>query len=122
MVSDRRIRKAIGRCFIRWGTKALPLEVPQNHLDRWSIVVVSNSLRSNLTGQPMQSQEWLMNSRSKRARDELAYLLQNRRRIIVDMTLRLAKDTFEEETGEMWLTSIQEDESNNNFKAQLSQL
>ena len=107
-----------------------------------------------------------MNSRSKRARDELAYLLQNRRRIIVDMTLRLAKvgwfdainkrsknsrfsirfpseencyknnslkfkkywfyasfqDTFEEETGEMWLTSIQEDESINNFKAQLSQL
>lgn len=30
--------------------------------------------------------------RSKRARDELAYLLQNRRKILVDMTFRLAID------------------------------
>uniref|UniRef100_A0A1I7XNR0 G_PROTEIN_RECEP_F1_2 domain-containing protein n=1 Tax=Heterorhabditis bacteriophora TaxID=37862 RepID=A0A1I7XNR0_HETBA len=49
-ISDVRIRKAVGRALLRCRVKALPMEVRQNHLDKWSIVVVSNSLRSNLTG------------------------------------------------------------------------
>lgn len=35
--------------------------------------------------------DW-MAGRSKRAKDELAYLLQNRRKILVDMAFRLAMD------------------------------
>lgn len=89
--------------------------IRQNQLDKWSIVVVSNSLRSNLTGMNnlYASQDWLV-ERSKRARDELAYLLQNRRKILVDMTFRLAIDkkmAHDHRTNEEWLTDIQEEDS-----------
>ncbi|CAI4224824.1 unnamed protein product [Auanema sp. JU1783] len=115
--SDGRIRKATGRAFFRWRYKALPMEVQQNQLDRWSIVVVSNSLRSNLTNMNgmFASQDWLC-GRSKRAKDELAFLLQNRRKILVDMTFRLSIDpkshhNDEHETAEDWLTDIQEEDT-----------
>ncbi|VDM70794.1 unnamed protein product, partial [Strongylus vulgaris] len=96
-VSDIRIRKAIGRALFRCRVRTIPTEVRQNQLDKWSIVVVSNSLRSNLTGMNnlFASQEWLP-GRSKRARDELALLLQNRRKILVDMAFRLAAENKEE--------------------------
>ncbi|VDL86024.1 unnamed protein product [Nippostrongylus brasiliensis] len=49
-VSDARIRKAVGRALLRCRVRTIPTKVRQNQLDKWSIVVVSNSLRSNLTG------------------------------------------------------------------------
>lgn len=52
VINDRRIRKAIFRALIRWRyyrTEELN-EVEARNLEKWSIVIVSNSLRSNLTG------------------------------------------------------------------------
>nr|CDJ90505.1 unnamed protein product [Haemonchus contortus] len=74
----------------RWTQR---MKVHQDQLDKLSMVVVSNSLRSNLTGMNtlFASQE-RMGGRSKRARDELAFLLQNRRRILVDMAFQLTID------------------------------
>ncbi|RCN34696.1 hypothetical protein ANCCAN_19447 [Ancylostoma caninum] len=110
-VSDARIRKAVGRALFRCRVRTIPTEVRQNQLDKWSIVLVSNSLRSNLTG--MNNLDW-MAGRSKRAKDELAFLLQNRRKILVDMAFRLAMDSRMENcdnsTHEVWLTDIQEEE------------
>ncbi|EYB89471.1 hypothetical protein Y032_0231g2997 [Ancylostoma ceylanicum] len=110
-VSDARIRKAVGRALFRCRVRTIPTEVRQNQLDKWSFVVVSNSLRSNLTG--MNNLDW-MAGRSKRAKDELAFLLQNRRKILVDMAFRLAMDNKMENcdnsTHEVWLTDIQEEE------------
>ncbi|WKY09444.1 hypothetical protein Q1695_002088 [Nippostrongylus brasiliensis] len=114
-VSDARIRKAVGRALLRCRVRTIPTKVRQNQLDKWSIVVVSNSLRSNLTGMNnlYASQDWIF-GRSKRAKDELAFLLQNRRKILVDMTFRLAigkNMNGDHSTNELWLTDIMEEES-----------
>ncbi|CAJ0582542.1 unnamed protein product, partial [Mesorhabditis spiculigera] len=111
--SDKRIRKALIRALLRWRHKARPIEVLEKNLEKYSIIVVSNSLRSNLTGhQMMNSQDWITGR--PRARDELAMLLQNRRKILVDMTLILGAErgriAEEDTTVELTLlTDINED-------------
>ncbi|CAJ0939413.1 unnamed protein product, partial [Mesorhabditis belari] len=113
-VADKRIRKALMRALLRWQHKARPIEVLERNLEKYSIVVVSNSLRSNLTNQPqMFNSQDLVNGRP-RARDELALLLQNRRKILVDMTLILGTDRGpiieEETTAEVtYLTDLHEE-------------
>uniref|UniRef100_A0A7I4YQV5 G_PROTEIN_RECEP_F1_2 domain-containing protein n=1 Tax=Haemonchus contortus TaxID=6289 RepID=A0A7I4YQV5_HAECO len=114
--SDARIRKAVGRALFRCRVKTIPIKVHQDQLDKLSMVVVSNSLRSNLTGMNtlFASQE-RMGGRSKRARDELAFLLQNRRRILVDMAFQLTIDRMQQNCDhcakDNWLTEIQEEGS-----------
>ncbi|KAK6753448.1 hypothetical protein RB195_012811 [Necator americanus] len=113
-VSDPRIRKAVGRALFRCRVRTIPTKlfpVRQNQLDKWSIVMVSNSLRSNLTG--MNNQDWLC-GRSKRARDELAFLLQSRRRILVDIAFRIGVNgkmgNSDSSSHEVWLMGIPEEE------------
>lgn len=50
VINDQRIKKAILRAFIRrYGRFRGFKSVKQGNLEKWSIVVVSNSLRSNVT-------------------------------------------------------------------------
>ncbi|KAI6234871.1 G-PROTEIN-RECEP-F1-2 domain-containing protein [Aphelenchoides fujianensis] len=86
VVNDGRIRKAIFRALIRFrycGHAHNLRNVPNGNLEKWSIVVVSNSLRSNLTG------IFSNDMRGKKSFDQLAVLVQNRRRFLVQMTINL---------------------------------
>ncbi|KAI1730045.1 7 transmembrane receptor (rhodopsin family) domain-containing protein [Ditylenchus destructor] len=137
-VNDKRIRKAICRALLRCryfhrlvagGGQQLRELAEANHLcEKWSIVIVSNSLRSNLTG--MLSQVDLATFTGKRSFDQLAILVQNRRSFLVQMTINLGsvrelnRDTNEEHpninktrrkiTGDgesaTYLTDIQEED------------
>nr|CAD2179880.1 unnamed protein product [Meloidogyne enterolobii] len=81
--NDKRIRKAICRVFIRLrfgfcknskpkSEEILRLEGIERFLEKYSIAIVSNSLRSNLTG-----------NFENKGINQLAMLLQNRRRFLV---------------------------------------
>ena len=114
--NDHRIRKAIFRALLRLRYKRSgrfqDLQAAGN-LEKWSIVIVSNSLRSNLTG--MLSQDWQA-MRGKKSFDQLGILVQNRRRFLVQMTINLGKELTpknrDESTGAdvTYLTDIQEEE------------
>ncbi|KAL3107853.1 hypothetical protein niasHT_017085 [Heterodera trifolii] len=93
--NDRRIRRAICRAIIRFRfccSKAKPEEIvrgeeAEHFLEKYSIVIVSNSLRSNLTG--MLSQFDWGTFQGKRSFDQLAILVQNRQKFLVQMTINL---------------------------------
>uniref|UniRef100_A0A914QNA5 Uncharacterized protein n=1 Tax=Panagrolaimus davidi TaxID=227884 RepID=A0A914QNA5_9BILA len=119
MFNDHRIRKAIFRAILRLRYKRSEKfrEFPPNNLEKWSIIIVSNSLRSNFTG--MLSQDW----KGKKSFDQLGAIVQNRRKFLVQMTINLAKKEQqeklpklihhrEESTGNdiTCLTDIQEEE------------
>uniref|UniRef100_A0AC34FMX2 Uncharacterized protein n=1 Tax=Panagrolaimus sp. ES5 TaxID=591445 RepID=A0AC34FMX2_9BILA len=119
MFNDHRIRKAIFRAILRLRYKRSGKfrEFPPNNLEKWSIIIVSNSLRSNFTG--MLSQDW----KGKKSFDQLGAIVQNRRKFLVQMTMNLAKKEQqekqlpkiirrEESTGNdiTCLTDIQEEE------------
>uniref|UniRef100_A0A0N5AZH0 G_PROTEIN_RECEP_F1_2 domain-containing protein n=1 Tax=Syphacia muris TaxID=451379 RepID=A0A0N5AZH0_9BILA len=146
VINDQRIKKAILRAFIRrYGRFRGFKSVKMGNLEKWSIVVVSNSLRSNITvtnalqGSQVYAKFLIVKTLKKinfqllntnpcilqelhpgmyrKSLDELALLLQNRRRFLVDMTITLTtsvrKATPDESTtGEMtFLTDIQEEEA-----------
>ncbi|KAE9550966.1 hypothetical protein FO519_005827 [Halicephalobus sp. NKZ332] len=116
MFNDHRIRKAIFRALLRLrykrGGKFHDLQAAGN-LEKWSIVIVSNSLRSNLTG--MLSQDY-QNLKAKKSFDQLGILVQNRRRFLVQMTINLGKELPpKNRNGSIgadvtFLTDIQEEE------------
>nr|CAD2128866.1 unnamed protein product [Meloidogyne enterolobii] len=91
--NDRRIRKAICRVFIRLrfgfcknskpkSEEILRQEGIERFLEKYSIAIVSNSLRSNLTG-----------NFENKGINQLAMLLQNRRRFLVQMTINLGQNS-----------------------------
>jgi len=103
VANDRRIRKAVGRAFLRLrycfrlrflrpaagvdgdgegGAAGVDVD-----LEKWSLILVSNSLRSNLTG--MLSQVDWATFHGRKSFDQLAVLVQNRRRFLVQMTINL---------------------------------
>ncbi|KAK0410822.1 hypothetical protein QR680_005345 [Steinernema hermaphroditum] len=123
VVNDHRIRKAIWRAFLRCRYRRLSQlkEIAAGNLEKWSIVIVSNSLRSNLTNaNPGVSQEFNGFS-GKKSYAELARLMQNRRRLLVEMTITLSaaepekkpRRPYEESTtGDIsFLTDIQEEDT-----------
>ncbi|KAH7698095.1 Protein Y40C5A.4 a, partial [Aphelenchoides avenae] len=92
VINDRRIRKAIFRALIRWRyyrTEELN-EAEARNLEKWSIIIVSNSLRSNLTGMLSQVGD-LTHFKGKKSFDQLAVVVQNRRRFLVQMTINLGQ-------------------------------
>nr|CAD2208714.1 unnamed protein product [Meloidogyne enterolobii] len=91
--NDKRIRKAICRVFIRLrfgfcknskpkSEEILRQEGIERFLEKYSIAIVSNSLRSNLTG-----------NFENKGINQLAMLLQNRRRFLVKMTINLGQNS-----------------------------
>uniref|UniRef100_A0A915E6Q1 G-protein coupled receptors family 1 profile domain-containing protein n=1 Tax=Ditylenchus dipsaci TaxID=166011 RepID=A0A915E6Q1_9BILA len=91
VVNDQRIRKAMFRAVLRWKYclhgQLNDMDVEEGQLEKWSIVIVSNSLRSNLTG--ILSQLDFATFKGKRSFDQLAVLVQNRRSFLVQMTINL---------------------------------
>ncbi|KAI6212599.1 hypothetical protein M3Y94_00045100 [Aphelenchoides besseyi] len=86
VMNDGRIRKAIFRALIRFrycGSAHNLHNIANGNLEKWSIVIVSNSLRSNLTN------AFSYDVRGKKSFDQLAVLVQNRRRFLVQMTINL---------------------------------
>ncbi|KAF7640090.1 G_PROTEIN_RECEP_F1_2 domain-containing protein [Meloidogyne graminicola] len=98
--NDKRIRKAICRAFIRFRfnfcKKSKPTTVDEimgheeveKFLEKYSIAIVSNSLRSNLTGNIINNGDF-ENIKGNCGINQLALLLQNRRRFLVQMTINL---------------------------------
>uniref|UniRef100_A0A914DXX5 G-protein coupled receptors family 1 profile domain-containing protein n=1 Tax=Acrobeloides nanus TaxID=290746 RepID=A0A914DXX5_9BILA len=106
VVNDHRIRKAILRAFIRCRYRKSQQfkDITAGNLEKWSIVIVSNSLRSNLTG--VFNQEWSA-FKGKKSFDELGNLLQEKRTLIVQMAINLANANENNKSS----TSKQFDES-----------
>ncbi|TKR60612.1 hypothetical protein L596_027835 [Steinernema carpocapsae] len=124
VVNDHRIRKAIWRAFLRCRYRRLSQlkEIAAGNLEKWSIVIVSNSLRSNLTNANGGHSQMDYNGyNGKKSYAELARLLQNRRRLLVEMTITLSaaesekkprKPYEESTTGDIsFLTDIQEEDT-----------
>ncbi|KHN74253.1 hypothetical protein Tcan_17892 [Toxocara canis] len=119
-INDRRIRKAIFRAFLRCRYRRIERlkEAAIDNLEKWSIVIVSNSLRSNLTAATgMHPSQENCPIRCRKSLDELAFLLQCRRRLIVDMTFTLTAErkrkAHSDESvtvDDSFLTDIQEEE------------
>jgi hypothetical protein len=120
VVNDHRIRKAILRALIRCRYRKSQQfkDITAGNLEKWSIVIVSNSLRSNLTGVFNQVfkivlrkllkffQEWSA-FKGKKSFDELGNLLQDKRTLIVQMAINLANANENNKSS----TSKQFDES-----------
>uniref|UniRef100_A0A7E4UW99 G_PROTEIN_RECEP_F1_2 domain-containing protein n=1 Tax=Panagrellus redivivus TaxID=6233 RepID=A0A7E4UW99_PANRE len=119
--NDHRIRKAIIRAVLRlrYRRSAKLDDLQAGALEKWSIVIVSNSIRSNLTG--MLSQDWTA-IKGKKSIEKLGLLVQSRRHFLVQMTINLGaaqatqnapqRRHSDEFTGNetTFLTDIQEEE------------
>ncbi|CAD5224075.1 unnamed protein product [Bursaphelenchus okinawaensis] len=84
VINDHRIRNALYRAFLRLRycyRKPDLSDFDNGNLEKWSIVIVSNSLRSNVTGIPV--------TQEKKSLDQLAMLVQNRGKFLVQMTVNL---------------------------------
>ncbi|KAI6170761.1 G-PROTEIN-RECEP-F1-2 domain-containing protein [Aphelenchoides bicaudatus] len=86
VINDGRIRKAIFRAILRLRycgrREHLQALATDGNLDKWSIVIVSNSLRSNLTGAHNDMA-------GKKTFEQLAVLVQDQRKFLVQMTVNL---------------------------------
>ncbi|CAD5232687.1 unnamed protein product [Bursaphelenchus xylophilus] len=109
VINDKRIRNALYRAFLRLRfccRKPDLKDFDHGNLEKWSIVIVSNSLRSNVTGIPI--------TQERKSLDQLALLVQNRRKFLVQMTVNLGAKGMHLEDGSLdyttFLTDIVEEQ------------